>query len=563
MKKLFFIACVWMSGVAAAQTIEFLDVTIYNDQTASAASSANRSAVCGPDTVLYTTAKATGYSALNINNATSAQAAAQYFNAPQPITISGADFYAYKIDATGGITTNVTVAIYAAGIDSMPTGTALATALVSVDTTFGGGNLNVLEKTATFTPVTVTGPYVILFGNYSANGVGLIFNDYNTADGANEWLCGIDISGSWYRPYNVNVGGVPFNADMIVHPHVSYELNANFTTSDPCMASGPTINFTNTSSPVFEDRMYNQLAFLSLTDLSYTWDFGDGSPTVNQTDPVHAYASVGTYSVTLTDSIFGWTTSCTADTTKAFGETVAAGFSNTVNGYSVNFLDQSTATAGVTNRIWNFGDGNTSAFTNPSHTYAANGNYLVCLTITGTCGTVDSSCAYVNITECPQPVAGFTVSGTEPTFLFTNTSTTTGTASYNWSFGDGTNSTDTDPSHTYGANGSFVVTLVVTDSCGAHTFTDTVEVTTVGMGELNAEGFGVYPNPASSVLTIQSDKTLFSATLFTMDGKQIYANSSYTDVMTISTAHFSNGVYLLHIHSQDGRELTTRVTVQH
>jgi hypothetical protein len=34
--------------------------------------------------------------------------------------------------------------------------------------------------------------------------------------------------------------------------------------------------------------------------LSYEWDFGDGSPAVNEINPVHLYTAVGTYTVTLT-----------------------------------------------------------------------------------------------------------------------------------------------------------------------------------------------------------------------------------------------------------------------
>ena len=48
------------------------------------------------EVVQYALAKATGLRAININNATSATAFEQYVNAPQPITVYGVDFYAYK-----------------------------------------------------------------------------------------------------------------------------------------------------------------------------------------------------------------------------------------------------------------------------------------------------------------------------------------------------------------------------------------------------------------------------------------------------------------------------------
>jgi hypothetical protein len=277
-------------------------------------------ATCSNDTVEYTLAKATGLQALNINNATSAQAISQYFNAPQSITVHGTSFFAYKLDATGGLTLDATVELYLAGPDSMPTGAALATETVVVDTVFGGGDLAVLEKNISFSsPITVNQPYVIVVGNYSANGMGMIFNNWSAVpgDGAQEWLAGVDLFGSWTRPYNVNVGGVPFDADALIYPHVSYDLTADFIASDTIFSSNPdTISFTDNSSPILQDRMYNQAAFIGVTELSYTYDFGDGSSVVNAIDTNHIFAATQSYSVTLSDTIYGWRTNCRAEETK-------------------------------------------------------------------------------------------------------------------------------------------------------------------------------------------------------------------------------------------------------
>ena len=184
---------------------------------------------CSNDTLDYTMAKATGLQAISINNATSAQALSQYYNAPQAITVHGATFYAYKLDANGGTTLNATVELYLAGTDSMPTGMPLASGTVVVDTTFGGGALSVLEKNISFsTPVTVNQPYVIVVGNYSANGIGMVCNSWTAADGGQEWLSSVDIAGTWIRSYGINIGGVPFDADPLISPHVSYDLTSDF-----------------------------------------------------------------------------------------------------------------------------------------------------------------------------------------------------------------------------------------------------------------------------------------------------------------------------------------------
>ena len=79
------------------------------------------------------------------------------------------------------------------------------------------------------------------------------------------------------------------------------------------------------------------------------------------------------------------------------------------------------------------------------------------------------------------PTADFTSSCSALNCSFTSTSSDPdGTiASYSWNFGDGGTSTAQNPSHTYGATGSYSVTLQVTDNQGAQSpiTTKTVNVT--------------------------------------------------------------------------------------
>src|SRR5439155_639692 len=67
------------------------------------------------------------------------------------------------------------------------------------------------------------------------------------------------------------------------------------------------------------------------------------------------------------------------------------------------------------------------------------------------------------------PVAAFGSSCSALTCSFTSTSSDPdgSIASYSWTFGDGGTSTLQNPSHTYGAAGSYTVTLTVTDNQSA------------------------------------------------------------------------------------------------
>ncbi len=278
---------------------------------------------CSQDTVLFAIARATGINGINVNNATSGQGVAQYFNANQNITVRGAQFYAYKVDATGGPSINVDVSLYIAGADSLPSGSPLSTVSVAVDTSFGGGDLDTLVKQAVFTtPVTVNQPYVVVFENHSANGVALIFSDYTAGDGQGDWYTSIDIAGNWLRGYDINIGGTLLDADALIEPIVTYDLEADFTATPGTWGAASTaVNFTNTSSAVLMDRMYSVGEFAGMNNLSFTWEYGNGTPVENAIDGASTYANVQNYAVTLTDTIFGWTRNCVADTVKMIGAT--------------------------------------------------------------------------------------------------------------------------------------------------------------------------------------------------------------------------------------------------
>ncbi len=64
----------------------------------------------------------------------------------------------------------------------------------------------------------------------------------------------------------------------------------------------------------------------------------------------------------------------------------------------------------------------------------------------------------------PVPSAAFTIAIDGKTITTTNTSTDGET--YAWDFGDGMTSTEMAPSHTYDANGSYVIKLTVTNASG-------------------------------------------------------------------------------------------------
>ncbi|MCB9197103.1 MAG: PKD domain-containing protein [Flavobacteriales bacterium] len=129
-------------------------------------------------------------------------------------------------------------------------------------------------------------------------------------------------------------------------------------------------------------------------NFSYYWTFGDGTSST-QPYPWHQYNAPGTYTVCLTvvDSIQG----CSDNQCYYF--TVANQTTCNANFYlfqdSINqgvYYAWNMATGNNLTYFWDFGDGTTSNLTYPIHTYASPGNYMLCLTVTGSNGCTSTYC---------------------------------------------------------------------------------------------------------------------------------------------------------------------------
>ncbi len=119
------------------------------------------------------------------------------------------------------------------------------------------------------------------------------------------------------------------------------------------------------------------------------WRFGNGK-TSKVWNPSIAYSKAGTYTVTLTLTGASGTVTCTQPGYITAYTAPKARFSvgptSGVAPLTVNFTNQSSGI--VTNWLWNFGDGTTSAGVNPAtHTYNSPGTYHARLTVYGPGGS--------------------------------------------------------------------------------------------------------------------------------------------------------------------------------
>lgn len=209
--------------------------------------------------------------------------------------------------------------------------------------------------------------------------------------------------------------------------------------------------------------------------VSWNWDFGDGNNAITQ-NSTHLYASSGIFNVTLTvENGFA----CIESITQAVlvNTVPVAGYVATdfCLGNLTSFTNQ---TVGATVAFeWDFGDGSPfSNATNPTHTFAAIGDYDVRLVAFGGSGCSDTIIQTITITEVPVTDFTFTNVCMNDTTFFTDL-TTGNPNSYLWDFGNGNTSTDQNPFEIYSLDGNYTVTLTTafTASGCFHTISQTIE----------------------------------------------------------------------------------------
>jgi len=226
---------------------------------------------------------------------------------------------------------------------------------------------------------------------------------------------------------------------------------------------------------------------------SWSWDFGDGATETAQ-HPSHTYPIAGTYAVTLivADDRGVSGTFQRSVTVPAGNQAPSASFTSSCTQLSCQFTDASGDGDGsIVAWSWDFGDGASSTAPSPSHTYVGSGTYMVTLTVTDDDGATDALTKSVSVVAPNQPpTASFSWSCTDLACQFTDTSADEDGVIVNrqWTFGDGWSSNSANPGHTYGAAGTYAVTLTVTDDDGAAD-TWSEELTVGGSNEAPAASF--------------------------------------------------------------------------
>jgi PKD repeat protein len=249
---------------------------------------------------------------------------------------------------------------------------------------------------------------------------------------------------------------------------------------------------------------------------TWVWSFGDGQSSALQ-NPIHSYASGGSYTVTLTASNLGGSN----QTTKLNYITV---YNKTVSGFSANKtsgvfslavkFSPSKFNDNATWWNWSFGDGTylNGSTQSPTHVYATGGTFTV---------TQNAGNAYwTNTTTIPDYITvynstftGFTANQTTGVFplavQFTLTSSNDNASYWNWSFGDGvwfntSDSGEKNPVHTYANGGSYTVSEWATNQYASNVTTKPNYITVYNQ---TLSGFNGVPTTGYTPLVVSFSVT--------------------------------------------------------
>jgi uncharacterized repeat protein (TIGR01451 family) len=242
---------------------------------------------------------------------------------------------------------------------------------------------------------------------------------------------------------------------------VAPALVAGFEQSAASALVSDTVTFTDTSTT-------NGPSF------SHLWDFGDGGQSSGAVAD-HAYTTDGTFTVTLTVTDTCGYSDVATGTVSITAPALVAGFEQSAASAlvsdTVTFTDTSTTDVPpIAAWTWDFGDGSQGSGAVVDHAYTTDGTFTVTLTVTDTLGYSDVATGTVTITA-PTLVAGFEQSAASvlvgETVAFTDTSTPDGPGFTRvWDFGDGSQGRGAVADHAYTTDGTFTVTLTVTDTLG-------------------------------------------------------------------------------------------------
>ena len=276
----------------------------------------------------------------------------------------------------------------------------------------------------------------------------------------------------------------------------------------------------------------------NVANSTYSWNTGETSKTKTAN-------SAGIYSVTVTD-----VNNCATRDTIFITQSEEVDLPNDTSlcgGASV-FLDPKT---GPGTYSWSTGQNLPIILANTSGTYSVTFTDIFGCTSTGSVDVISTTIPDAQFSVASM-VANTVVFAANP---YPN-------AMYSWDFGDGDTSNLQNPTHLYNPPGNYVVTLQITNDCGADFSSQEVPVN-VSVNEFGTNNNVVfYPNPTKGIVNIMTQEmNSYQLRIESLEGKLVH-NENYVGLnKVVDLSNFGKGVYLITIQS-DKEKLTKRLILE-
>ncbi len=258
-------------------------------------------------------------------------------------------------------------------------------------------------STTTYT-VTATTPN----GCLAQDTITIIVNPYQVNASATNTLIECGSSTPLYAHISPNVSNISYSwspsnslIGTTAKPTSTTTYTVTATTSNGCLAQD-TITITVNPYQVNASATKTLISCGGSTELHatsnnsnavYSWSPSSSLTNANTANPAASPTSTTTY--TVSSSVTGCGTA-TGNITITVGAYTPQLFTSTSNELTATFTNNDE---NAVSYAWDFGDGNTSTSENPTHTYATDGTYNVCLTLTNTCSETETVCANVTVTK--------------------------------------------------------------------------------------------------------------------------------------------------------------------
>ena len=303
--------------------------------------------------------------------------------------------------------------------------------------------------------------------------------------------------------------------------------------------------------------------------VSFSWNFGDGSAPATGNPITHAYASAGTFSVTVTvtDSA-GETGTSAAQSVVVNANLAVSSITASPNpastGQTITFIATTSGGVAPVTCTWNFGDGATGTGCSTTHIYSTAGNVTGSVVVTDVLSVAMSKSIGVKIIPAPQCTVSLvfgpaTPEATSPVGFTAAATNCTAPVSFAWSFGDGNTGSGVTAAHIYSTSGTFSVSVTATDSSSPSQIATSSKSVTV-VAALAVPSITASPNPNDA-----DASSSFSASINGGVGA-VSCNWTFGDGTSstgCSTTHaYSNpGTFMVVVTAQDSLGVTASKTV--